>query len=192
LTDMRGNDFRSHSVRDGVVLTDRTVVHMIFCFESFAAAEEIYCQVFKLDKDIGDIIDDLTDGSVAGLQAIAYGAVRTARPEMAFRDFLERVYSKENELLLRWIVTENLNRVFTPRGEIAGQGRNDEEGIAGRARNDDAGGFPWDRYYRAALDLGLSDAEFWAATPRKIQYLSRSAEDVEKAAEAKMLTDKYV
>lgn len=174
---MRGNDLRGHAIKDVIILPDSQVVQMIFCFETFAVAEEIYIGVFNADVDIGGIIEELAEGMTRALQVLAYAAIAVANKGVTFEQFLKNIYTKESETLLRFTVIENIHRMLR-----------DSQGVYDGEDNSSTD-FPWDLYYLAALNIGLSDADFWAATPRKLWLLTRDKEADERSVQ---LTKMYV
>ncbi len=180
---MRGNDFLGHGVRDKVTIKNGTKVSLCFCFKTFALAEEIYTDVFKRQGDVLEIIDALINNEIPAMLSLLYAAAVAAGEDVTIESFIEAVSVNVSDINGLYAVTvKNLNRMF--REKTGSYPHNTPDSETG-ATNE----FPWDIYYRAALTLGMSEAEFWAATPRKIWLLTRDKDEEELS---ERLTNQYI
>ncbi len=85
---MRGNDLRGRGISTAVTLYGGHVLPLCFCFQTFAAAEDMYNDVLKHEGDIGDIIDAWASGSLAAVMSLIYGAAVAADSDMTLDAFV--------------------------------------------------------------------------------------------------------
>ena len=172
---IRGNDLFGHGVRERLILPGGKLVTMVFCLETFANAENIYNEVFQKDTDICGILRELSQRKQTAVMALAYAAAQVMNHDLTFESFLSELYQGRKMEYLA-VLTVQLERMFYDTG---GSGNWEDEPER----------FQWEDYYKQAKRLGLSDEEFWAATPKKIAAL---IVDQEALDEAKRLTELFV